>query len=321
MMTRRLLLAMMLLSALWPTGLSWPQDEAPKKFNLEVSTDFDYDANATQQPDNPAGAALVNKRGSAVYTQAAKLAYNVNPVGPLDLEGKYEFFQNFHPRVSTVDTLMHTWSLSPSYSFGAARNFRLWLPFSFNYTDVQSDKYLTAFALAPNFFHRYSQALGWGLEMWLGRKYGWTPQAMPGLFDYSGRNIGYSLGGYYFFGDKGGYLQARLSNDYVGAVGRNNDGSSFHLLLSGLYPFTPKFSLTLYLDLGLVPYDHRYQDGTLTAYPTREDKTMVFGAIASYEIYRGLAANLHYYMTRQDSNIFLYDYTTHILGGQVAYRY
>jgi hypothetical protein len=144
---------------------------------------------------------------------------------------------------------------------------------------------------------------------------------MPGLFNYSGRNIGYSLGGYYFFGDKGGYLQVRLSNDYVNTVGRNNDGASFNMLLSGMYPFTAKLSLSLYLSLGLLPYDHRYQDGTTTTYPTREDKTMVLGVIASYDIYRGLAASLHYYLTRQDSNIFLYDYTAHVLGGQVVYRY
>lgn len=321
MRAKRLFLGVMLVGIFLSAGLAWPQGEAPQNLHLEASADFDYNFNATQQPDNPQGARMVQKRGSVGYTQAGKISYNVNPAGPLDLEGKYEFFQNFFPRVRGVDTLMHTWSLSPAYSFGATKNMRVWLPCAFNYTDVQSDKYITAFTLAPNFFHRYSRALGWAAEMRLGRKYGWTPQTMPGLFNYSGRNIGYSLGGYYFFGDKGGYLQVRLSNDYVNTVGRNNDGASFNMLLSGMYPFTAKLSLSLYLSLGLLPYDHRYQDGTTTTYPTREDKTMVLGVIASYDIYRGLAASLHYYLTRQDSNIFLYDYTAHVLGGQVVYRY
>jgi hypothetical protein len=48
MVISRLILAMNLLSALLPATAAWPGDEAPKKFNLEVSADFDYDANATR---------------------------------------------------------------------------------------------------------------------------------------------------------------------------------------------------------------------------------------------------------------------------------
>jgi len=163
--------------------------------------------------------------------------------------------------------------------------------------------------------------MGVAAEMRLVRKYGWLPQAMPQFFDYTSRNIGGSLGYYYFIGDKGGYLQARISYDYCGARGSNNDGSSYRLLLSGEYPFTPQFKVLLYLDMGLWPYEHRYFDGTATVYPKRDDQILTFGAIASYEIHKGWVGSKHFYLTRQGSNIALYNYITQIVGAQLAYRY
>jgi len=305
---------------------------AEQKLRLEVYADFDYNTNATQQPGG-ADAQLVTGQGSPVLTQGLKAEYNFNPAGPFDVQLKYDLFNNFYTRIGFIDTLMHTWTLSPSYSFGASRNIKFWLPFSFNYTDVGSDKYFTSFVLRPNLFHRFSQHWGYSVELRLTRRYGWIPQFFPRLYDYTSRNTGASLGLYYFL-DNGGYLQARLSYEYVGAEGSNIDHSAFSLLVSGEYPITKKLNVLLYLDLALRPYDHVYREFPVIIFPNiapfpfptqnfpkREDKILTFGALVEYKIYKGFIGSVHYYVTRWDSNIPLYDFTSHIFGGQLAYRY
>jgi hypothetical protein len=295
--------------------------EAPQKLHLEVSGDIDYNTNATQQPGNGLLAYPVNGGGSLVLTNALKVQYNFNPTGPWDVETKYELFQNYYTRFSFVDTMMHTWTLNPSYSLGTYRNMKVWLPFAFNYTDVGSDKYYTSFALSPQFFHRVSQQMGYALEMRLLKRYGWIPQFNPGLFDYTSRNFGLSAGYYYFIGKKGGYLQARCSYDLSDARGRNNDYSGYRLTLSGEYPAGSRLNFILYLDLALRPYWHDFIGSVPPVSDARNDKVMILGVIMECKIYKGLVGSLHYYLNRQDSNVPLYDYTAHILGAQLAYKY
>lgn len=298
-------------------------EAAVQKLHFETYADFDYDFNATQQPDSKPDKALVPRRGSMVFNQYLKGEYNFNPKGRFDVQTTYELFQSFHNRelLAYLDTMTHTWTLRPSYSFLEYKNLVLYVPFAFNYTDVGSDKYTTTFSLTPNFFHRLSETLGYSLETRLIRNYGWSPQIFPQFYDYSSRAIGGSAGFFYFIGDQGGYLQLRLNYDYVGARGSNNDTSNYSLTMSGEYPVMTDLKVYCYLTLALLPYEHPYYDGTLTAYPKRLDKSLLFGTTVSYNIYKGLYANLHYYLRRQDSNIGLYDYVTHIMGAQLGYRY
>jgi len=320
----RVMLALVVLGLFLPAGASGEDAAAPiQKLHVEAHADFDYDFNATQQPDAKPAKLLVPRRGSMTFTQYAKGEYNFNPEGRFDVQAKYELFQNFHSRrlLAYIDTMTHTWTLRPSYSFLEGKNLVLWVPFSFNFTDVGSDKNTTAFSLTPNCFHRLSETLGYSVEMRLVRNYGWTPQVFPQFYDSTSRAIGSSAGFFYFIGDKGGYLQLRLNYDYVGARGSNNDTSSYNLTMSGEYPVTTKLKFYCYLTMGLLPYEHPYRDGTEFVFHKRHDKTLLVGSTVTYDIYKGLSANLHYNVRRQDSNIGIYDYVTHIIGVQLAYAY
>jgi hypothetical protein len=87
------------------------------------------------------------------------------------------------------------------------------------------------------------------------------------------------------------------------------------------------------LDLALQQADYYFRQGRIViakpgqiippepTFPHRQDKNLLFGAAATYKIYKGLEASLHYYYTRHNSNIVTYDYTSHIVGGQLAYKY
>jgi Tfp pilus assembly protein PilF len=289
-----------------------------RPFYFNVYAGVDYDSNVTLQPGGAAAAQLISGKGDAAYSYGGYLEYNPFPEGPYGLIGSYAFFQNFHPRISTFDQVTHTVGLTPTYQF---QNGRLWLPFTYNYTDVQSDKYYTAFVLSPTYLYLLNPKVGLELGGRLAREYYWTPISFP-QDDRSGRNLGGSLGAYYFLENQPGFLQARFSyvHDFTG--GTNWDNTTYRLYLSALYPVTPRLKLNPFVDMVLQPYNFRFFDVTADTYTSkRYDRILTCGLIATYAIYKGLEANLHYYFTRDASNRGLYDYRRHIVGFQLGYRY
>jgi hypothetical protein len=293
------------------------QAQEGQPWSLEANAVMDYDFNASQQPNSPTAAAFVRGRGDFVYSNLAKVAYTLFYDKPYNIELKYNLFQNFHHRLSQYDVLSHTFTCTPSYSFGSTR---LALPFNYNYTDVESDKYVTSYNLAPNAFYRFNDVIGLEAGMTLTRQYNATPVFLR-QFDRTGRGIGANAAFYYFFDEKGGYVQARFTWEFYNATGRNNDGNNLHWILLAYYPVNQQFNVQVFADLGYLPYDHRYFDGSGTPYPKRTDTNLNLGLVATYNIYKGLDVSAHYYYTSQGSNIALYAYERHVVGVQVGYRY
>lgn len=289
-----------------------------RPFHIAVSAGFDYDSNVTSQPGDPAAAAQVSGRGDVTFTQIAALDYNINPSGPFSVLAQYAYFQNFHRRIADYDIMSHYLALVPNYSL---KNAKFWLPFSFNYYDKGSDKYYTGFLLTPTILHMINQNVGVEFGARFNRKYYWTPLTFS-QDDRSAKNLGGSLGLYYFIKKQQGFFLARFSYEHDFATGTNWDCSTYRLLLSTLYPVTNKFRFNLFFDMYLQPYDHNFYDGDpLVVNPKRHDSVLMFGAQAIYEIVNGLEFNVHYYMIRDNSNVALYDYDRHIIGCQLGYRY
>jgi hypothetical protein len=283
---------------------------------LYATTGWDYNSNPASKPSGTAGA-LIPGHGGAAYTQNGKVAARVNPQGPFDVQGTYEYFQTFNmgrPN-SLYDSLMHTVTVRPSYLFGSTQ---FSTPFIFNLTDVQSDKNSNSYVLQPTVFHRFSEA--WGLEvaMNLARLYVSTPVTI-GEFNRSGRAIGGLAGLYYFLGDKG-YIQARFGYDNFDAVGGNNDGSKILMMLNAFYQPHPRIKLNPFISLGIEPYNNRYTDGIRTR-DARNDTILNIGAIATFNIYKWVDFNVHYYFTQDWSNVKVYAYDRHMVGGLLSFTY
>jgi tetratricopeptide (TPR) repeat protein len=293
-----------------------------RPFHVNVSVGFDFDSNVTLQPGGPSAAQLVSRRGDVVYTHTATLEYQLFPTQPFNVLAEYSYFENFHPRITTFDVVSHSASLIPTYGTG---NSRLWVPFSFNYMDVQNDKYYVGYLVTPTYLNLLTPALGLEVGGRLNRKYYWPVGVMGPTLpqdDRSAKNLGGSLGLYYFFKKQQGYLQARASYEHDFASGSNWDSSSYRLFLAALYPVAAKLKLNVFLDLLMQPFDHRFFDGNpFHLNPKRDDRALIFGVQATYNIYQGLDFNVHYYLVRDDSNIALYDYDRHIVGCQLGYRY
>ena len=297
-------------------GLLEKRLEETRPFHLGISTGFDFDSNVTLQPGSPGSAAQVSGGGDVVFTQTALAEYNFFADKPFNVMAQYAYYQNFHPRITSYDLLSHYWSLIPTYNFQSGR---FWLPMSYNYSDVQSNKYYTGYLLTPTLLYLLNQ--NWGLEVGgrLNRKYYWTPISFA-QDDRSAKNLGSSLGAYYFFKKQKGFVQLRFSYEHDFAAGTNWTCSYYRVLLAALYPATDKLKFNAFVDVLSQPFDNPFFNGSNFLH-RRYDAVLVFGLQATYEIYKGLEFNVHYFMTRDDSNVALYDYSRHIVGCQLGYRY
>ncbi len=308
------------------TGLLEKRYQETKPFRATVTAGYDYDSNVTLQPGGAGAAAQSAGQGDQVFTQTATFEYNLNANRPFSFLTQYSYFQNFHPRISSFDQMSHFASAIPTYSYKSGR---FWVPLSYNYVDVQSDKYFTGFLANPTWLHLLNENVGVEVTARFYRQYYWFPISIP-QDDRNGKDIGGSVGAYYFFKKQTGFLQARFSYDHNFTVGTNWDSSSYRLLLAALYPITEKLKVNAFVDLNTQPFDNFFINGStvdnipgnpLIRFPKRYDKTIITGLQFTYNVWRTLDFNVHYFYSRDDSNTSLYNYTRHIVGAQLAYRY
>ncbi len=210
----------------------------------------------------------------------------------LQLSDQYAYFQNFHPNLSTFDLMSHYIAGIPTYNYSSGR---VWLPFSFNYVDVQSDKYFTGFLVNPTWLHLLNENFGLEAIARFNRRYYWTPIFLP-QDDRSGKDLGGSLGAYYFFKRQTGFIQARFQLRPRRHHRSNWDSSSYRLLLAVLYPFTEKLKLNAFLDLNLQPYEHQFFNG-VGFENKRFDKVLITGAQLTYQLTKRFDFNVHYFFT------------------------
>jgi tetratricopeptide (TPR) repeat protein len=287
-----------------------------KPFRATVGASFDYDSNVTLQPGGAGTAAQVSGQGDAVFTQTATFEYNFLANKPFSLLTQYSYFQNFHPVISSYDVMSHYFGVTPTYSYKAGR---VWLPLSYNYVDLEADKYYTGFLVNPTWLHLLNEHVGIETAFRFNRKYYWNQIFFP-QDDRSAKNFGGGLGAYYFFKQQKGFLQARLSYEHDFATGNNWDCSYYRLFLAALYPFTDKFRGLAFVDLLYEPFDNPFYNGT-TFQSNRTDYVLVTGLTLTYDLPKGFELNFHYFFTRDKSNVGLYNYSRHIVGGQIAFKY
>ena len=290
--------------------------EELRPFHITASMGYDYDSNISVSPASPGQVTKISGKGGSVFTQTVLSEYNLFPAGPFSILGQYSYFQNFHPTVSGFDIMSHFLSLSPTYAF---KNGRFWFPCSYNYMDLQSDKYYTGFLVNPTYLHLVTEHVGLEVTGKYNRQYYWTPVFFS-QDDRSGRVWGGSLGTYYFFKKQSGYLQGRISYEHDHTTGSNWDNSMYRLLLSALWPITDKLKYNIFIDLMYQPYEHPFYNG-VTFGDKRLDKIVIFGMQTTYEFLKGLEFGVHWYYIRDNSNIALYNYSRHMVGCQFAYHY
>ena len=286
-------------------------------WHLRLGVGFDYDTNVSITPSDVAAARVIAAgKGDVVFSQLGNVEYDFFPGKPYSLVAGYNVFMTWHHRLTLYDIISHTFGLTPSYRFAQGT---FWLPCRFNYTDLDSNKYWTSFTVNPTYLQMVKPNLGVEAALKLVRNYYWWLQPFP-QEDRSSRNVGGSLGMYYFIKNQQGFVQTRFSYEYYKASGSNWTASIYGLLLNVLYPITESLRLNPSLELISQPFDHQWFDG-VNYQAKRRDKIMVAGLQILYKFYKNFDLNLHYYYIRDDSNIPLYDYDRSITGLLVEYRF
>lgn len=307
-------------------GIMAERAEQLRPFHIAVSAGYDFDSNVSVSPSEPGQVTTISGKGDSVFTQTLMTEYTLLPAGPFSIVSRYSYFQNFHPRVRGFDIMSHYVTLMPTYGF---KNGRFWLPFGYNYLDLQSDKYYTGFLLTPTYLHLLTPRIGLEVGAKFNRQYYVSPVFIP-QDDRSSKAYGGSLGLFYFFKKQKGFLQARISYEHNATTGSNWDSSTYRLLLAFLWPITEKFKYNIFLDLALQPFDHVFFNGAtvgniqgapLLPQPKRYDEILILGMQGTYEFLKGLEFGVHWYFIRDNSNVALYDYNRHIVGCQIGYRY
>lgn len=305
--------------------LSQRADEL-RPFHITVSSGFDYDSNVTVSPSGGAAVTAISGKASAVFFQTALLEYTILPTGPFSVLTQYSYFQNFHPAVQGYDIMSHVIGLTPTY---ASKNGRFWLPMNYTYMDLQSDKYYTGFLMTPTYLHLLTEKVGLEVGARFNNQHYWTPLFLS-QDNRSGNAWGGNVGMYYFFKKQKGFVQARIGYLNNNTKGSNWNSNSYNLLLSLLWPITEKLKYNMFLDLTQQPFANTWYNGAvvgnvqgapLIPQPRRQDQILMFGVQATYELFKGMEAGVHWYFIRDNSNINLYNYSRHIAGGQLAYRY
>ncbi len=288
-----------------------------RPWHIRLGASFDYDSNVSITPGDVAAAKIIpSGKGDVVFTQLGNFEYDFFVGTPYGLVASYNLFMTWHRRLTLYDIMSHTLGLTPSYRFAEGT---FWLPFRFNYTDLDSNKYWTSYTLTPTYLHMLSPDLGLETGLRLVRNYFWWLQPFP-QENRSSRNLGGNLGMYYFFKKQQAYVQSRISYEYYQASGSNWTSSIYGVLLAALYPVTDTLRFNPSLELVSQPFDHQWFNGA-EYLAKRRDKIMVAGLQILYKFQKNFDLNLHYYYIRADSNIPLYDYDRQITGVLVEYRY
>lgn len=288
-----------------------------KPWHIRLGASFDYDTNVSITPGDVAGAKIIpTGKGDVVFTQIGNVEYDFFPTKTYGFVASYNLFMTWHHRLTLYDIISHTFGVTPSYRFAKGS---FWLPLRFNYTDLDSNKYWTSYTLTPTYLHMVKPEIGLETALKFTRNYYWWLKPFP-QEDRSSRNLGGSLGMYYFFKKQQGFVQTKFSYEYYKASGSNWTASIYSFLFNVLYPITDNLRLNPSLELISQPFDHPWFDGVQYTVK-RHDKIMVAGMQVLYKFYKNFDLNLHYYYIRDDSNIPLYDYDRSIAGLLIEFRY
>jgi hypothetical protein len=290
---------------------------------LDASAGFDFDSNVNLRSSSNPPRGLQPDGNAGLYKQQATLGYNLGITGDLSLLAQYSYYQDFHFRLSPYDNLSHNLTLSPTYKFFGGSGQLVGL-FNFNYLDIGSDKYKTAYSVMPTYYQMLNRRLMLEMGASFERAYYFAPITIQ-QDDRSAHTYGANLGMFFFFNnDRTAYLQLRYSPLWNVTAGSNFNGATHTFLLAAQIPATKQLTIKPYISYSYQPYFNTWinaADPTLNIYPKRTDNLVTGGIQATYKIYKGFYTEAHYNFTIDASNINFYTYNRHVVGGTIGYRY
>jgi hypothetical protein len=302
-------------------------DQGKLPVTFDASTGFAFDSNANLSSTKRSVNRYQEDGTVGMYKQQANVGYNLSLTKELGTLFQYSYYQEFHFRLSSVDVLSHNFTLTPTWNI-RGNSGQIVSLFNFNYMDVGSSKYKTAYTVNPTYFQMLTKKLmveiGWRFE----RSYYTAPVTIP-QDNRTAHTYGANFGLYYFINDaRSALFSLRAVPSWNVASGSNFNGASYSYIAGTQFPIIKDLLFQANFTFTHAPYYNTWVNASVPTgqqylyhYPKRQDYLLEGAIYATYQFYKGFYGQLQFLATRSASNIDFYNYDRFFLGGMVGYRY
>lgn len=267
-------------------------------WRVTAGANYLYDDNVISNPDNEAR--LDQRDEDSGFVGSFRVDYSPLIDPPWGISAQYQFQTTRYGNIDTMDTLVNSLALVPSYSQKAGA---FSFPLSYSHVLLHDKKYMATFSAKPT----QSMLLPLGHIAQLSAGYSRRELLRPPFLADEDRdgNI-YSAGAGYVvpFLDARGMVSLRYEFSYDDAEGGNWINRGNRLNVGANIPVAGGLSLQLNGDMFDQEYVYRN-----TSFGEKRDDTVYTGlAGITWELTNNFSLNVQYSHTRSVSNIDAYDY-------------
>ncbi len=293
---------------------------------------FQYDDNVVLRPEDESAATNIADDDDYREVYTAGLEYYPDINGPVNFDFHYAFYLSDHHDLDAYNVQSHSLSVVPSYDMSDKR--RVSMAFTYNYSRVDDDAYLSAVSVGPVYtaLYRGNHAVqayvtytnrdflndpgnddedrdsdGAALTISWFRYFGSSKKQVPFMSQFNQSSLE----------QNDGYINLVYSLVSEDTDGRNWDNLTNSANASVLFLIGERAKVNLSAGTG-------YRDfrNTHTVFDKeRMDQTYALTALVYYRFYKNLNAQILYSYTRDDSNIALYDYKRNVYSAGIEYRF
>jgi Tfp pilus assembly protein PilF len=280
-----------------------------------------YDTNMLQEPYAYPGLPDAGEEKSAAMLNTVRV--DVAPIMPGSwlFNANYALSSSIHNKNSTsYDVLVNSLSVAPGYNFGPFA-----VNLSANYMHVLKrnpsyERYSDRFSVGPLMRFLLTEKKNEVVEMYVGyqKKGYFFPTLDPGE-DQSAQGVD-SYISYMRLFEKGAILILKYGFTAENAKGSNWTNRGHHLTANSIIPLREKLKLQLGAEFHRTDY---LNESTIPAFnkEKREDMTYLGMAGLIWDINRNVSLMLQYTGIRDNSNIFLYDFSRSIYSVGAEFRF
>ena len=295
--------------------------ERPFRFSLGLFGQ--YDDNMILKPTDESLSPSATNESSNVLNSSFRVTYAPAIKGQWLFNAQYALFSSLHQKnVHTHDSLVHSLSLTPGYTFGT---YALNLATNYSYAFVRGPsykKYSGSFSSGP--LLRFSIKGNQMLEIFAG--YTNSEYFKPSLSPEEDRDsYGYlTYFSWLWLFKEDSFLNLRYQFRSQSTDGDNWDRMSNGFSANLVIPVTENVQFQASGRFTKQDYEHIHSTTTTINDPPprkREDESYSFSGGFSWEFYKDATLILQYSHNRANSNIAVYDYTRNIYTLGIEYRF
>ncbi|MBI5875876.1 MAG: SH3 domain-containing protein [Deltaproteobacteria bacterium] len=287
--------------------------ELEKPWKLTLGAGWQYDDNVILKPSDQTVANGISGEKDTAYVALLRAEYAAELSGPLAVKAQYSAYYKDYQTLDAYDVMSHTVAVAPGY---ALRESMINMLLSYNYTWVDSDKYLNTETVSPG----YSLMIGKNQMGQIGLRWQTKDFLKPPLAADENRDsqdLAASLGWFYFYAGNNEFMNINYEINKEDTKGINWKylGNKLNLNLS--IPLKDKLKFNGSAEI----YQQQFEHVNTNFLKKRRDRTYTGSALIAYEFYENAEIQFQYTYIRGDSNIAIYDYRKSISNIGIEIRF